>query len=143
MKPKLLIAVGDAELCDLYRRFLAASGYEVETASDGLGCLEKLRREVPAVLVLDWELRWGGGDGVLAWLREQNTPSVPLVVLTATAGYSLDGATDITPPVVQFLPKPFSLTDLLDSVRAAVAQRRREEPFYLHRTATYSELFIG
>jgi hypothetical protein len=42
----------------------------VETASDGLDCLKKLRRATPAALVLDLKLHWGGGDGVLAWLRE-------------------------------------------------------------------------
>jgi DNA-binding response OmpR family regulator len=68
MNQTLLIAEGDAELCDVYRRFFARQGFDVETASDALDCVEKLRRVPPAVLVLDWELRWGGGDGVLAWL---------------------------------------------------------------------------
>jgi DNA-binding NtrC family response regulator len=143
MKPMLLIAEGDAELCDMYQRFLTELGYEVETASDGLECLAKLRRAMPAVLVLDRELRWGGGDGVLAWLREQDVaPTLP-VVLTATAGYSLDLAADIQPPVVQFLPKPFGLTTLLESVRAAVVKKESEGPFYLYRAATGPEIFIG
>ena len=53
MKPTLLIAQSDAELRDAYRRFLTGRGYDVETAADGLDCLEKLRRVAPAVLVLD------------------------------------------------------------------------------------------
>ena len=72
MKQALLIADRDAELCDVYRRFLTDRGYEVETSSDGLDCLRKLRQVTPAVLVLDLELLWGGGDGVLAWLREES-----------------------------------------------------------------------
>src|SRR5438067_11067086 len=72
MKQTLLIADGDAELCDLYEMFLTECGYEVEAASDGLDCLRKLRQVIPAVLVLDLELRWGGGDGVLARLREES-----------------------------------------------------------------------
>jgi DNA-binding NtrC family response regulator len=153
MKQTVLIAEGDAELCAVYQRFLSERGYEVETASDGLDCLEKLRRVTPAVLVLDRELRWGGSDGVLAWLREESAPApsgVP-VVLTATAGSSPDAAEDIEPPVVKLLAKPFALTALLQSVRAAVAKKGRGEPFNkgrgepfnLNHAAACSELFIG
>ena len=141
MKQTLLIANGDAELCDLYRRFLTARGYDVEISLDGLDCLEKLRRLETAVLVLDLELRWGGGDGVLAWLRDESLmPGIP-VILTATAGCAQDFAEFIESPVVAYLPKPFALTGLLESVRSAVAKKGRREPSNLHRV--YSELFIG
>lgn len=143
MKARLLIAEGDAELCDLYQMYFAERGYEVETAQDGLSCLAKLQRTMPAVLVLDRELLWGGGDGVLAWLRQQRAPSGTCVILTTTAGDALDGAADIQAPVVQLLPKPFTLTALLESVRLAVANKECEQPFYLDHTAPCSELFIG
>jgi CheY-like chemotaxis protein len=65
MNPKLLIAEGNVAYCDLYGRFAAECGYEVETASDGLSCVERLRQFKPEVLVLDMGLSWGGGDGVL------------------------------------------------------------------------------
>ena len=102
MKHRLLIAISDAEWCELYRRFLTELGYEVETATNGLDCLANLRQVAPAVLVLDLELPWGGGDGVLAWLREES-PAL----------------------VVDYLPKPVALTPLLESVRSAVASRER------------------
>jgi DNA-binding response OmpR family regulator len=143
MKPALLIAESDAELCDAYQRFLTERGYDVETAADGLDCLEKLRRHQPAVLVLDRELRWGGADGVLACLREENATSWVSVVLTATAGCPPDGAVDIEPPVVQLLPKPFELTALLESVRGLMERMGHEEPFHWNRASPFPELFIG
>src|SRR5215472_2155778 len=103
MKPTLLIADTDAELCDFYQKFLTERGYQVETASDGLDCLAKLRRVTPAAVVLDLELRWGGGDGVLAWLRKERAASGVAVILTATAGYTLDAREVIEPPVIGFL----------------------------------------
>jgi CheY-like chemotaxis protein len=121
MKPILLIAESDADLRDAYSTFLAGRGYDVETAVDGLDCLEKLRRLAPAVCVLDRELHWGGADGVIAWLREER----------ATPGVSV-------PPVVTILPKPFGLTALLESVRGLL-----EEPFNLNRTSASPEYFIG
>ena len=74
-----------------------------------------------------------GGDGVLAWLREENpTPEVS-VVLTATACPPPDLADRSAPPVVGYLPKPFALTALLESVRSAVARRGPREPSNLNR----------
>ena len=123
MKPTtLLIAESDAELCDLYQRFIATRGFAVETASDGLDCLAKLRRATPAAVVLDLELPWGGGSGVLAWLREERAASDVPVILTATAAHPADAGQCIAPPVIDFLPKPFPLTTLLDKVRTAVAR---------------------
>jgi DNA-binding response OmpR family regulator len=142
MKPTLLIAESNAELRAAHRRFLTAHGYDVETAVDGLDCLEKLRQGSPAVLVLDRELPWGGGDGVLAWLREEGSASGVPVVLTATAGHGPD-VEGIEPPVVQLLAKPFALTALLDSLRAVLARREHEEAFNGHCAPVYPELFLG
>ena len=100
MKPRLLIADRDAELCEVFRRFLTERGYEVETSTDGLDCLAKLRQVTPAVLVLDLELFWSGGDGVLAWLREERSASKIPVLLTATAAAPRDMAELHEPPVV-------------------------------------------
>jgi DNA-binding response OmpR family regulator len=143
MKSILLIAESDAELRDAYRTFLTGRGYDVETAADGLDCLEKLRRLTPAVCVLDRDLRWGGADGVLAWLREERTTSGVSVVLTATAGNLPDVAGDIEPPVVQLLPKPFGLAALLESVRGLLARAGRKGPFNSNRVFATPDLFIS
>lgn len=125
MKQTVLIAEGDVELRGICRNFLSDRGFAVETASDGMDCLAKLRHVSPAILVLDRELRWGGADGVLAWIREQRFHSELAVVLTATANASPD---TIESPVVRLLSKPFTLTALLESVRGAGAESRPEEP---------------
>ena len=142
MNPILLIAESDVELCGLYRKYLGGLGYEVETAADGLDCMEKVDRLRPDVLLLDLELRWGGGDGVLAWLREEAVSGVT-VVLTATAGSPADFAAHIKPPVIEFLPKPFSLAALQKTVHSAVGNNRHEEPFTPIQGAACPEHFIG
>jgi len=65
------LADSNRDLRDLHRRFFTYHGYQVETAADGLSCLEKLRHLRPDVLVLDRELPWGGGCGVLVRMREE------------------------------------------------------------------------
>jgi two-component system OmpR family response regulator len=143
MKPKLVIADSDTDLCHVFQRFLTDCGYEVEIASDGLSCMEKVRRLRPAALVLDRELSWGRGDGVLAWLREEWSIYDPAVVLTASARYVLDVAVDLKPPVVRFLPKPFLLRDLLETLQNAVAKSDQKEWLSVNRSALWSELYLG
>jgi two-component system response regulator QseB len=139
MKPRLLIADSDADFCHVFQRLLTDQGYEVETASDGLSCLEKVRDTRPDVLLLDRGLNWGGSDGVLAWLREERATSGPAVVLTATAGSPLD----TSPPVVRFLPKPFLLRDLLESLMIALDDKRQDEAFNLNSAAGCSGFYLG
>lgn len=129
MEPIVLLAEGKPELCAIYRQVLHEGGYQVETASDGLDCLSQLKRLEPAVLVLDLDLRWGGGDGILAWLREQDpTHTLPVILTTGalppgrTSPSAL--ARQIEPPVLCCLRKPFPLIELLKCVRSALASRQ-------------------
>ena len=124
------------------RRFLTERGYEVETSTDGLDCLAKLRQVTPAVLVLDLKLLWGGGDGVLAWLREENrAPRIP-VLLTATAADPPEIAEFNEPPVVDYLPKPFALVGLLEGIRSAIAMKGRRKRSNLDRVPGYLRLLV-
>jgi CheY-like chemotaxis protein len=124
MNQSMLVADADAKLCDLYRRFSTERGYQVETTSDGLDCVSKLRQVTPAVLVLDLELRWGGGDGVLGWLREEPQFLPHRVVLTSAEASAHHFDRLASPPVVKTLTKPFPLSALLDD-SAPVAPKHR------------------
>ena len=64
----------------------------------------------------------------------------------AVDGFTVDtqhaaDADSIEPPVVDYLPKPFALSALLEKVRSAVAENRPREPSNRHRDCP--ELFIG
>ena len=115
MQSIVLVADGDTAQRDTYEIFLRRLGYEVETTSDALGCLEKLRRLKPTALVLDWGLLWGGGAGVVELLRDEPGLAETRVVLTATAEHTPD-LERVRPPGVQFLAKPFPLLALLESI---------------------------
>ncbi len=73
----VLLAESQRRLRIDYERSLRSAGFAVEIAPDAMECLARLRQSPPDVLVLDSHLPWGGGDGVLALMREE--PSVPLV----------------------------------------------------------------
>jgi DNA-binding NtrC family response regulator len=136
----LIIADGDAELCDSYEEMLMERGYDVITTSDGLDCLKRLRQATPAALVLDLDLRWGGCDGVLAWLRQDHPAHEVAVILTAAAGNCPPAiAHFIEPPVVAFLPKPFAVKSLEETVHFAVAKWQQRGSAKLNRVTEEPE----
>ena len=111
--PTVLVAEADRKLRDSYVEFLSRLGFEIHTAVDGLECLSKLRRFLPDVLVLDLELLWGGGEGVLAIMRDDARLVRKRVILTsATAStHVLDRLAE---PGLGALKNPFPLSDLLE-----------------------------
>lgn len=83
MSIHILIADPDEYVLDSYREHLEQHGFDVVTATNGLECVHRLRDSTPDVLVLDPVLPWGGGDGVLALMRDEpGVPLVPVIVLS-------------------------------------------------------------
>jgi CheY-like chemotaxis protein len=98
-------------------------GYDVETANGGLECLAKLRHRTPDLLVLRWTLPWGGGDGILAWLREQPVDRRAPAVLVI-GGSPDDGVSHHSSPVVvQHLPKTASAHEVVREVQTILGSR--------------------
>ena len=116
MRTDMLIAEANAELRRAYGRLFSEVGLRVETAADGLECWTKLRGCSPGALVVDMEIPWGGGDGVLARLRDDHDGAVipvvfvtgndPPMVLSRRAGIAVGSC----------FQKPFRVSTLLDSV---------------------------
>lgn len=87
MKNQLLIADADGSLSELYLTYFAAFGYSVRVAKRGVECLAALRETLPDVLVLDTERKWGGADGVLSVMDEEDGLSkIPIVLLSDADG---------------------------------------------------------
>lgn len=119
MKTRLLIADSDESMLAIYDRYFSANGCLVETAAGGVECLDKLSRFLPDVMIVDMHLPWGGGDGVLAAMQDDESfARLPVVMLDAAD--ALPGT--INPGTVAHHHKPVSLAALLASVRSAVGQ---------------------
>ncbi len=123
MKSRVLIADSDADLRDILRTFLSASGYDVAMATDGLKCLEQIERFQPDVLVVEREMPWGGGDSVVAKLREEHPPLAMEVVIITDDGRDFEPAA----PVVACLEKPFSMELLLEALQAGSGNSFKSE----------------
>ena len=86
MSAHVLIANRDRFLLESYSRHLRERGAIVSTATTGLECVQLLRELVPDVLVLEPNLLWGGGDGVLALIAEESHLRPAVVIVLAQGG---------------------------------------------------------
>ncbi len=117
-EPVILIAVADETLRNAYGLLLAEQGYRVVTASGGPECVSKVCWVAPEVLILDKELLWGGGDGVLEVLRGNGTTLwPPVILLTHEKSDGLHKSQ--LAPVVACLRKPVEFGDLVEHVEIA------------------------
>jgi DNA-binding response OmpR family regulator len=114
---RVLIADPDKSLLAMYRESLTREGFEVATATDGLDCMAKLRSFAPDVLVLEPAQLWGGGDGVLARMREEADVS-PAKVLVLSARRDLDRLDSTAALAIsEYQIKPVSPDLLVERIR--------------------------
>jgi DNA-binding response OmpR family regulator len=111
-----------------YRVYLSAKlgslGYEVAVAETGRQAIERGLRFLPSVIVSDWMLRnHVHGLHVVDALRAVDS-SLPAILMTGFPSRDLRSQAREA-RVVDFLEKPFELSDLVAAVRRAATIRRR------------------
>ena len=111
---RVLVVDDDPEIADTMAEVLDFEGYLVAIARDGVQAMDRIPKFVPDVILLDLMMPLMTGFEVLERLREQRN-TTPVVVVSANQGYA---ASDLN--VAGKVRKPFSLTQLLDAVTAAL-----------------------
>jgi DNA-binding response OmpR family regulator len=106
----ILVVDDDAKIVRLVRTYLERAGYRVVEAADGEAALAAIRREQPALIVLDIMLPEVDGLSVLRALRR--TSRIPVIVLSArgTVGDKIEG---LETGADDYLAKPFSPAELV------------------------------
>ena len=118
---RVLIADPDEILLGEYREHSRES-WEVVTAPNGLVCVERLREQVPDVLVLEPQLPWGGGDGVLAMMHDVlDIGTVPVMILTGCNDPLVLNSISCF-PINEFHSKPLSPTHLVKRLHMLLEQ---------------------
>lgn len=115
---RILMADPDESLQPMYRGPLLEEGFELATAVSGLECVARMRERAPDVLVLEPQLPWGGGEGVLAIMGENpDLANVPVMVLTSCRDPRLLEAVSRF-PVSDYQLKPLAPNRLAGRLRA-------------------------
>ena len=124
-KQKILVVEDEEAILMGLEENLKLSGYEVETATDGRGGLEKAQQTNPDLVLLDLMLPGISGFEVCRKLRDGGY-QMPIIMLTARQdefdklhGFEM-GADD-------YVVKPFSIDELLARIRTILLRGNRRE----------------
>jgi DNA-binding response OmpR family regulator len=118
---RVLMADPDESLQPLYRERLSQEGFQATAVLSGLECIARLRERAPDVLVLEPQLPWGGGEGVLAMMGEISAlATIPVMVLTSCRDSRLMEAVGRF-PVSDYQLKPLAADRLAVRLRAILA----------------------
>ena len=125
LRYRVLIVEDDADIRELIRYNLAQEGFVVEEAADGTQALEKVKRRVPDLLLLDLMLPGMPGLQVCRQMRaERETAHLPILIVTAK-GTEVDKVLGLEMGADDYVVKPFSPRELVARVKALL---RRANP---------------
>lgn len=118
MAKKILVIDDDETLRSMVSLTLAKRGHEIVESGDGADCMSLALQHLPSLVICDVKMEGTDGYQALASLRaDPITASIPFILMTAEADKAgmrqgmVLGADD-------YLPKPFSTSDLLAAVDA-------------------------
>ena len=129
---KLILVVDDEpRIVRFVQMNLELEGYQVSTASSGLEAIDKVRREIPNLVILD--IMMPEMDGYETLERIRRVSNVPVIMLTVKAEEE-DKVRGLEFGADDYVTKPFSPRELMSRVKAAL--RRAEMPSPVQKTLT-------
>ncbi len=122
MNRTVLVVDDEPTISDALAARLRAEGFEVVTAADGPSAVSMCARTRPDVVVLDVMLP--GFDGLEVCRRIQRDRPVPVLMLTAKSDET-DMLVGLGVGADDYLPKPFSMRELVARVHALIRRAER------------------
>jgi len=119
---KILIIEDEIEIADLEKDYLELSGFEVETANDGLKGLEMALNEKFDLVILDLMLPGMDGFEVCKEIREKK--NLPIIMVSAKKD-DIDKIRGLGLGADDYMTKPFSPSELVARVKAHMARYER------------------
>ena len=121
MGRRVLLIEDEPNIIEAISYILTRDGWTVHTHSDGETAMDKVAQGVPDLIILDVMLPGRSGYDILRDLRSRDsTKNVPVMMLTAR-GQAKDREMALSLGATEFMTKPFSNTDVLESVRTLAA----------------------
>jgi DNA-binding response OmpR family regulator len=118
----------EPEMIDLIRLILSRKGFEVVGADGGKKGLEAIREQKPDLVLLDLMMPDMDGWEVYQQMKaDKATRDIPVIVVTAKA-QSIDKVLGLhIAKVDDYISKPFSPQELLDSVEQVLARTKEAQ----------------
>ena len=122
---KCILCIEDEpEMIDLIRLILGRRGFEVKGAAGGVEGLKMIKQEPPDLVLLDLMMPDMDGWEVYQQMKaEEKTKHIPVIVVTAKA-QSIDKVLGLhIAKVDDYITKPFSPQDLMNSVEKVLKSK--------------------
>ncbi len=121
---RILCVEDDQEMIDLIRLILGRRGFEVQGASGGTEGLRMVREYLPDLVLLDLMMPDMDGWEVYQQMKaDEKTRDIPVIVVTARA-QNIDRVLGMhIAKVDDYITKPFSPQELLNSVEKVLSNR--------------------
>lgn len=112
-KKKILIVDDDQTILYLLRKIFTGRGFQVSVAKDGLEAIERLRTELPALVITDLKTpSLSGADLISSISQTQN--DIPIIVMTAYPNLYPEKKDD--KKIKAYFRKPFDINEMISSV---------------------------
>jgi diguanylate cyclase (GGDEF)-like protein/PAS domain S-box-containing protein len=124
----ILIADDQPDNCLLLARYLENEGYNYIKATDGLETLEKIRTEMPDLVLLDVNMPNKDGFTVLEEMRaDPALQHIPVIILTAARLNSYDVQFGLNLGADDYITKPFDRRELIARIRTKLRTKEIED----------------
>jgi two-component system response regulator BaeR len=130
MSDRIVIVEDEPELAALVADYARAAGYTADVFGDGAAALDALRRDPPALVVLDLMLPGLDGLALCRALRADANPllaDLPVVMVTARVE-EIDRLLGLDAGADDYLCKPFSPRELVARIKAILRRAGRPAP---------------
>ena len=120
-RPKIFVCDDDAMIVQIVVSKLLSEGYDVGSAASGRDLLQKLRGEVPDLVIVDAMMPGIDGGTVVETIRAtERLKTLPMMMLSAKRDPDFVNRM-VRAGITDYLAKPFSLGELADRVRKIVS----------------------
>ena len=133
--PYILVVDDNAVMAKLICRYLGINGFEAQSASDGVACIEHVAQRMPDVILTDIMMPRMDGLALISALRStEATRRIPVIVITALNDHeTMQRAIQVG--AVDVIAKPIDEAVLTTKVRLLTGLQRAQHEIASLRAA--------
>ncbi len=125
---KILVVDDYAENVELVQELLVTNGYQVTPAYSGEEALEKIKREIPDLILLDIMMPKIDGYQVCEKLRkDEETKEIPIIFVTAKTEVKDWTHAIFNVGVNSYITKPINPKKLLEKVKSVLRMKQSRD----------------
>lgn len=126
---ELYYAEDDPNIASIVKEYLEQKNFRVTICSTLAEVRQTLKIHVPTIILLDWNMPDGHGDGLCQWIRN-NWKELPIIFLTVR-GDSNDIVSGFRSGADDYVVKPFELEVLYSRIQALLRRTGNVAEQYL------------